>query len=215
MCGQRSTRSPSTRHAAGFRRRRTKRAARCNNCRNQTQVRGTRKEASENERTSLLLCLSALICEYRMLRRSSPQVVASSRVQSELSAVEAAAAKATRDLGSGLLLHVYRTHPPPKPSLAISELESLAAAAGGAAAGTTSAAGRVDASVQHALKKRLLKAQRDFHPDRNADVVRGTLGYAPEEWEVLALSICQQLAHAYDRIHKGGRTLDENGGNTI
>ena len=134
-----------------------------------------------------------------------PQVVASvarSRVQGELHAVEAAAAKATRDLGAGLLLHVYRTHPPTKPSLAISELESLVAAAGAAAAG------RVDASAQQALKKALLKAQRDFHPDRNADVVRGTLGYAPEEWEVLALAICQQLAQAYDRIHKGGRVLE-------
>ena len=135
-----------------------------------------------------------------------PQVVASvarSRVQGELHAVEAAAAKATRDLGAGLLLHVYRTHPPTKPSLAISELESLVAAAGAAAAG------RVDASAQQALKKALLKAQRDFHPDRNQGREHvptfestGALKYGVLEWQMLSNAICQRLTIKFDKMFK-------------
>ena len=57
-------------------------------------------------------------------------------------------------------------------------------------------------------KKALLKAQRDFHPDRNAGMVRETLDHSPEEWEVLCLAICQQLALAYDRLFKGERGFD-------
>ena len=52
------------------------------------------------------------------------------------------------------------------------------------------------------LRKAMLKAQRDYHPDRNVDMVRETLGCSPEEWEVLCLAICQQLALAYDKIYK-------------
>ena len=53
------------------------------------------------------------------------------------------------------------------------------------------------------IKKALLKAQRDYHPDRNAGQVRSTLALElPEEWEVLCKAICQQLAIAYDRLYK-------------
>ena len=56
------------------------------------------------------------------------------------------------------------------------------------------------------LKKALLKAQRDYHPDRNADVgTRDSLGCSPEEWEVLSLAISQSLSLVYDRLHKGPR----------
>ena len=37
--------------------------------------------------------------------------------------------------------------------------------------------------------------------------MRDTLSLDPEEWEVLCLSICQQLALAYDHVYKGERNL--------
>ena len=39
-------------------------------------------------------------------------------------------------------------------------------------------------------------------------MVRETLGCSPEEWEVLCLAICQQLALAYDKLYKGERGLE-------
>ena len=65
------------------------------------------------------------------------------------------------------------------------------------------------ADSRHAtLRKALLKAQRDYHPDRNQNMVRDTLGCSPEEWEVLCLTICQQLALAYDKLYKHERTFE-------
>ena len=93
-----------------------------------------------------------------------------------------------------LMLHVYAKHPPKKASHSLEALRDIGAEA--------------NAKKQLERKKKaLLKAQRDYHPDRNAAMVRETLDHTPEEWEVLCLTICQQLALTYDRLYKGEREL--------
>ena len=167
------------------------------------------------------------------LVREGTREAARSRQRVAVTAIEAAAGSASKDRGAGLLMHVYRHHPPVRPSVALSDLEALAAAV---AAGRTkpdddakaasnqdtaddagwemvgesreASRARIKAEAEAAaagLKKALLKAQRDYHPDRNADTVRSSLGCSPEEWEVLSLAICQQLARVYDKLHKGPR----------
>ena len=59
-----------------------------------------------------------------------------------------------------------------------------------------------------AKKKVLLHAQRDYHPDRNQGMARETLSYSPMEWEVICLTVCQQLALTYDKLFKGARKLE-------
>ena len=60
-----------------------------------------------------------------------------------------------------------------------------------------------------AVKKAYLKAQRDYHPDRNVGNPRDTFGYGPEEWEALSSAICQQLSRTYDQLFKGERLMEE------
>ena len=88
---------------------------------------------------------------------------------------------------------MYERHPPKKPSVTLEALRSIDA----------------DEPERQLVRKKkaLLKAQRDYHPDRNAGTVRETLDHSPEEWEVLCLTICQQLAVTYDRLYKGERAL--------
>ena len=88
---------------------------------------------------------------------------------------------------AALLCYVYERHPPKKPSYALDKLKAL------------------DGDGE--MKKILLGAQRDYHPDRNEGMVRETLNYSPQEWEVVCLTICQQLALAYDKVYKAQRSL--------
>ena len=108
---------------------------------------------------------------------------ANTKLAPVLAAIEAAA----QEGAVSLLQHVYRVHPPKSASLSADVLAGLPSESGGK------------------LKKALLKAQRDYHPDRNQDMVRDTLGYDPEEWEVLSANICQHLSGAYDSGFKGER----------
>lgn len=64
------------------------------------------------------------------------------------------------------------------------------------------------ADLVAAKKKVLLHAQRDYHPDRNQGMARETLSYSPMEWEVVCLTVCQQLALTYDKLYKGARRLE-------
>ena len=91
-----------------------------------------------------------------------------------------------------LLLYIYDKHPPKKASLTLERLGEMAP------------------TELEAIKKALLKAQRDYHPDRNQGMLRETLGHSPEEWEVLCLTICQQLALVYDKLYKGVREQDDD-----
>ena len=110
-----------------------------------------------------------------------------------ISAVEAAAEAAVEDGAAvSLLLHVYGTHPPMSPSFDLEALRNL---------------NDGKASVS-AVKKAYLKAQRDYHPDRNQGNPRDTFGYDPEEWEALCNAICQQLSRTYDRLYKGERAIE-------
>ena len=59
-----------------------------------------------------------------------------------------------------------------------------------------------------AKKKVLLHAQRDYLPDGNQGMARETLSYSPMEWEVICLTVCQQLALTYDKLVKGARKLE-------
>ena len=110
-----------------------------------------------------------------------------------LAAIQAAVgAEATVDGAAALLRYVYTSHPPKKPTLTPEALAGL----------TDGSKSSASANV----KKALLKAQRDYHPDRNQDMVRETLGCSQEEWEVLSSAICQELASAYDVLFKGERS---------
>ena len=121
------------------------------------------------------------------------------------SASQASRQASRRDAALSLLLHVYENHPPKKASHTSDALKELL---GGGGAGEGAAAD--DGKRLQAMKKVLLKAQRDYHPDRNQGMVRQTLNYSPQEWEVICLTICQQLALAYDRLYKGERELDDD-----
>ena len=129
---------------------------------------------------------------------------ATGRLAKALAAVEAILERAPSDAveraALTLLLHVYSKHPPQQGgSLSVEALREIEAAEPGA--------------QPRRVQKALLKGQRDYHPDRNAGVVRATLGLSPEEWEVLCLTICQQLALAYDKLVKGDRERHSSGGN--
>jgi hypothetical protein len=130
------------------------------------------------------------------------QAQATGKLGKDLAAIEeivsaAATAKANDHGALALLLHVYSRHPPKRPTVTLEALREI---------------GREEPQKQLDKKKKaLLKAQRDYHPDRNQGKVRETLDLDPEEWEVLCLSICQQLALAYDRLYKGERGLDASG----
>ena len=39
-------------------------------------------------------------------------------------------------------------------------------------------------------------------------MARETLSYSPMEWEVICLTVCQQLALTYDKLFKGARKLE-------
>jgi hypothetical protein len=108
-----------------------------------------------------------------------------------------------------LLLHVYSRHPPKKPTITLETLRGI-----GAEKGTAAEAGGGGHRLER-TKKALLKAQRDYHPDRNrADQVgvRETLGlHSSEEWEVLCLHICQQAGRAYELL-KGARDMARDSG---
>ena len=95
-------------------------------------------------------------------------------------------------------------HPPKKGSFTLDALNELGAEDTAGSGGREALARRLAA-----MKKVLLKAQRDYHPDRNQGMVRETLNYSPQEWEVICLTICQQLALAYDRLYKGEREFDD------
>ena len=102
----------------------------------------------------------------------------------------------------GLLLYVYERHPPKQPSFTLERLRELLDA-------SPSGAGEdAPAQPELSLQKILLKAQRDYHPDRNRATPRETLSYSPMEWEVICLCICQEIAHAYDKLFKSARALD-------
>ena len=119
---------------------------------------------------------------------------AKGRVAEEIAAIERTVSKGedAKDRGALALLQLaYDKHPPTKASLALADLQAM------------------DASQLGPIKKALLKAQRDYHPDRNTGTVRETLGRSPEEWEVLCLTICQQLALVYDGLYKGERETQD------
>ena len=126
------------------------------------------------------------------------QTQAKGKLGEALAAIEAVVSQgstSSNDHGAlSLLLHVYAKHPPKKASLSLEALRAIGA--------ETEPREQLDRK-----KKALLKAQRDYHPDRNAAMVRATLDHTPEEWEVLCLTICQQLALTYDRLYKGEREL--------
>lgn len=137
------------------------------------------------------------------LVRVTRQTEAESRLRTSLKAIEAlvrqSASDETGDHGAlSLLLHVYANHPPKKPSFTLEQLKKMRGSGDG------------EASAQAAsdqVRKALLKAQRDYHPDRNVGTMRETLEYSSEEWEVLCKTICQQLSLANDRMFKGERSL--------
>ena len=60
----------------------------------------------------------------------------------------------------------------------------------------------------------LLHAQRDYHPDRNQGQEREDLvpPLTAQEWKIISLTIIQQLALIYDKIFKGARKLEREGG---
>lgn len=112
---------------------------------------------------------------------------ARSRLRETLEQVEAASTQSENDGGQALLLYVYEKHPPKRPTLSVAELRAM--------------------EDEGKLRKALLKAQRDYHPDRNQGALRETLQLDPDEWEVLCMTIYQQLATAHDRS-KGARELE-------
>ena len=119
---------------------------------------------------------------------------AKGRMAEELAAIEATVSKGgdLADRGALALLQlVYDKHPPKKASVSLASLQAL------------------DASQHGPIKKALLQAQRDYHPDRNTGTVRETLDRNPAEWEVLCLTICQQLALVYDALFKGDRVMHD------
>ena len=88
-----------------------------------------------------------------------------------------------------LVEQAYRRHPPNRRTVSDQEIERA----------------KTDAQ----WKKVLLKAQRDYHPDRNQgrDAVptfatSGALKYSVLEWEMLSNSICQRLTLKYDSLFK-------------
>ena len=86
-----------------------------------------------------------------------------------------------------LLEHVYSKHPPKKASMTVEAIHDL----------------RAELHPKTALakkKKALLKAQRDYHPDRNAS---GTL-----RWQELSLEISQQLADKSSSLFRPECELD-------
>jgi len=133
--------------------------------------------------------------EERLHARMTQQV--RGKLGDTLAAIDAAAKQGSSPSARAvsLLVHVYRTHPPKTASVNQAALDALLEAGG---------------SQSAPLKKALLKAQRDYHPDRNKDLLRATLDINPEEWEVLSSAICQQLTTAYDRVFKGEREYDED-----
>lgn len=62
------------------------------------------------------------------------------------------------------------------------------------------------------LKKMLVEAQFDYHPDHNQGLKRDDLGLTPIEWEIISNTISQQLAQIYDKLSKGKRNLERDGG---
>ena len=111
-----------------------------------------------------------------------------------LTAIERIASANTKETSNALALlqHVYAKHPPKKPSLSQKAIRNIN--------------DEPDANKKRdRIRKALLKAQRDYHPDHNTGMVRQTLDQTSEEWEVLSLTICQQLALTYDRNFKGKR----------
>ena len=110
-----------------------------------------------------------------------------------IGAIDAAAEAAVEDgVAASLLLHVYEAHPPMKPSFDTDYIKTLLDG---------------KAAVSQ-VKKAYIKAQRDYHPDRNTGNPRDTFGYDPEEWEALCNAICQQLSRTYDRLYKGERDME-------
>ena len=128
---------------------------------------------------------------------------AKGKLAQTIAAVEAAAQAAVDEGGApaSLLLHVYEKHPPTTPSLELDALRALMPSNGAGPGGA--------APSSSAVKKAYLKAQRDYHPDRNVGNPRDTFGYGPEEWEALSSAICQQLSRTYDQLFKGERLMEE------
>ena len=132
---------------------------------------------------------------------------AKGRLRETVQAIEAHTSGVGKDYGASLLLHVYTIHPPKRPTVLVDDLRLLLFPA---KKQEGEAEGDGEAARKSTLKKMMLKAQRDYHPDRNQATTRETLGRSQEEWEVLCIAICQQLARAYDGLYKGTRGSDED-----
>lgn len=89
-----------------------------------------------------------------------------------------------------MLKMVYSKYPPPTSTIT---LESL-----------------YDEDAAQFLKKTLLKAQRDYHDDKNQGL--SIEGYTPTEWEVLRTAILQSLTLVYKIIFKSNNTMELDGG---
>ena len=92
-----------------------------------------------------------------------------------------------------LLLYVYENIPPKKPSLTIDGLKLLNAN---------------DANDLEKIMKTLVKAQRDYMPDKNKDE-NPDLGFNSEQWHVLCTAIFKQLSLVYTTL-KGEREMEES-----
>lgn len=126
--------------------------------------------------------------EAEALEQQRKRSGAVAQMSGAIAAVDAAADAAHGTSGAcAFLRFAYGLHPPKHPSMNAEALDAL------------------DATRSAQLRKALLKAQKDYHPDRNKALVRETLNYSEEEWEVLSLAICQHLAHIYDQVYKGER----------
>ena len=114
------------------------------------------------------------------------------------------------------LLHVYEKYPPKEPTYTLDQIRqaqnppSLHASLSETQESINDGKGYKMEARKSALKRMLLHAQRDYHPDRNQGTERDDL--EPLEWETISLTITQQLAQIYDKIFKGARKLEGEGG---
>lgn len=94
-----------------------------------------------------------------------------------------------------LLSLIYREFPPQRPDAVARALQKIAQAK--------------ERGIPAAWKPVLMQAQKDYHPDRNANVDRSSMRLSRREWELLSLSISQHVSAMYtDMYRPRARTED-------
>ena len=117
------------------------------------------------------------------------------------------------------LLYVYERHPPIRPTYTLDQIKRASSGELSQEELSQEEQSQEEQSQEEKenrrrkqLKKMLLFAQKDYHPDRNQGKNRVDLVLTATEWEIISETITQQLSIIYDELFKGARKLERHGG---